>query len=1188
MKRSLSLFIVIALCASTVHAQYTPMSAYKRTENTTVDLSDTTGFTKFQLKKEKSKIAYNTSTTYLSKTDDPKNWGSNGDTVKTFPIGFNFPYGSGTFQNFVLTGDGTVFLSNSDTLKSRWSLHNTNSLITNAFNATFRANRANTNASYNWTDPNLFADSLSFIGYKTVTDGSTNTLYLKFKNIILGTTLDTNITPRATYTIVLSSDGSIAINLEEMPTVRWKKNDDTLYNPIFGLSVSFKSLGSNDIIFLKGWDDLTFAASYGSYSENCFPMRDDKWTQNTQINMSRPENCQAPANANAEWSGTPVILPSGLTGTVNLQNADGAFIIVSTDGSLSETLTDGKYYFPAMIGTPNPNTGILNSPDSIAGCPVIAAKKLASMANGTLSLNLTGLTSATNYYVYVFTYNDLCANGPTYGSVIKIPFKTPIPPPTVTAAKIGKESIKLQIDNLSASDSVLVGIAATNYYVSKNEWIPSNIESDTLVYVPGEPASGGFIPTPAKASYYVKKQYYGKITGNELVVEGLNEGQAYYFYVWGVNEGQLTATHSQARTRTISGAPCVFNYATDNIDAGLPVAGWETPVSDNISVVSTAGGGLFAPAEKSSSLLPDLVDNDYNKAIKVNYTGNIMRDVISPYFVTPLVDNVIATTLRITSSGFSGESNITSIAAGDTISVEYKKISDAEWTVAKVYTEGTLLEYDNNYANLETPLTLTAGDTFQIKYYLHFAGGMMAAKNVYIKSVEIVPELPCKYAQNITVNNVLTTNAVVALDWTDINTGSGAQFIYAVREKGQNDWSAYTETERELGLSAAVTKEHTTYEVAVRAICGAGDSSEIKIAEVTTLYGTPYKQSFTGMTELPADYQKASATLVQQGAASFTTTSGDWWQDEPMGSKLLGVNGKASNSWLLFPAIYLNSTPGDVTLDFIAKAFYKSDTLPVFDTCRTQLYVLAASTRDSLNGNHVLDTVDVVTLSTEWSPVSVDLSALTEHLYLAFYLVKDGVSSAASSVYLQVDSFDIDYRSVPCPGVSNIQTSNLTATGVTISWEGTALEYGVFYTNATTGYEDTVYSQTTSADLTDLDEETTYTFYIQPYCGEDRTNPGTPSDGTDFFSTPESVASSLSALSKKFEISSSAGRISILNPSAVKIDRVEVTGINGVVLQQKNVKTSGNMLLPAVKTPQVAVVRIISGSNEYTYKILVK
>jgi hypothetical protein len=340
--------------------------------------------------------------------------------------------------------------------------------------------------------------------------------------------------------------------------------------------------------------------------------------------------------------------------------------------------------------------------------------------------------------------------------------------------------------------------------------------------------------------------------------------------------------------------------------------------------------------------------------------------------------------------------------------------------------------------------------------------------------------------------------------------------------------------------------------------------------------------------EFPADYQKATAALVQQGNPSFTVNDGSWFQDEPAESKLLGVNGRASNSWLLFPAIYLNSVPGNVTLDFIARTFYKSgqEMLPVFDTCKTLLYVLAASTRDSLNGNHIMDTLDIVSLTTEWSPVSINLSALTEHTHLAFFIVRD-MNNAASNVYLQVDSFDIDYRSVTCLGVSNIATSNLTAESVTISWDGTASEYGVFYTNTTTEKEDTVYSTSTSVNLTSLDNNTTYTFYVQPYCGENHTNPG-PASSEDGFTTLEAVGNSASALSKKFEVSSNAGRISILNPSAIKMDRVEVTGTSGAVLQQKNAKTSGNVLLPAIKTPQVAIVKITSGNDEYTYKILVK
>jgi hypothetical protein len=302
-----------------------------------------------------------------------------------------------------------------------------------------------------------------------------------------------------------------------------------------------------------------------------------------------------------------------------------------------------------------------------------------------------------------------------------------------------------------------------------------------------------------------------------------------------------------------------------------------------------------------------------------------------------------------------------------------------------------------------------------------------------------------------------------------------------------------------------------------------------------------------------------------------------------MNSKLLGIQISVSNAWLLFPVIYLDPNPGNVTLDFVARAFYKLDTSPVRDTCKAHLYVLAASTIDSLNGNHVVDTIDVVDITTDWSKVSVNLSACTEHTQLAFFLVRD---ADGYNYYLQVDSFDIDYRSITCLGITNLQTSNLTSSSVTISWEGTALEYGVFYTNTEKETEDTVYTESTEVMLENLDAETLYTYYVEPYCGEDHTNPGPVSDG--FFTTEKGVGNGASALNRGFAVSSSAGRISIINPSAMVIDRVEVVSVSGVVLQQKSVRTSGNILLPAIKTPQVAVVKITSGGNEYTEKILVK
>jgi hypothetical protein len=591
------------------------------------------------------------------------------------------------------------------------------------------------------------------------------------------------------------------------------------------------------------------------------------------------------------------------------------------------------------------------------------------------------------------------------------------------------------------------------------------------------------------------------------------------------------------------------------------------------------------------SVTPDLIDDDYNKAIKFNFTNDFTMTATSPYFTTNLAGNKITTTIRIANISRGMENNAVSINEGDTLSIMYKTKSSQNWNIAKVYSEGTALTYDGNYATIETDLEgLTVNDTYQIRYYIHFVGNMLTAKNVYIKNTKIEPELPCKYAQNITVNEDLTTNAAITLDWEDINGGAGADFIYSIREKGAEEWSVYAVADENNGLRLTATglNGYTTYELAVRAVCDEGDSSKTEIVEATTFRGTPHKQSFTGLTELPDGYRKATGLWKQESGKPTLNIGGDaWFADEPMGSGLLGISVVANNGWLLFPVIYLNSEPGNVTLNFEARAFYKQSGViiaPVSDTCKAKLYIVAASTIDSLNGNHTIDTINIVDLDTAWLPMSVDLSAFTKHTQLAFFLVKD---AKAFDVYLQIDSIDIDYRPV-CPAVTNIQTSDLTATGVTISWEGEATEYGVSYKKEDAEEYATTFTESTTITLSDLEEETTYLYYITPYCGEDHTNPGLPSEEESFSTLSSSIEAVQQNVSNRFVVSSNAGRISILNPSAMKIDRVEVVGTNGAILQQKNVKTSSNVLLSAIKTTQVAIVKVISDGNEYSYKILVE
>jgi hypothetical protein len=326
MKKILSLFIIGALCASTLYADgYTPMTAYTRTANTTVDLSEMTGFTDFNL--TAGRITANGIPQYLSVTENSRLWKTGGetqntDTVATFPIGFDFPYGGDTFSKFVLTSEGTVFLCKSDTLITQWYFEINNTSIANALNVALRTNSTMTNSGFNAIAPVLRADGSSSIGYKT----SDDILYLRFKDILLGTaaigTKDSGVVARATYTIVLNKNGNIAVNLEKMPTVTWGQ-----FDPIFGLRIVFKSTG--DRVFLKSWDDLTFTTSASYYAIQNFPMYDNKFKPNIQINIERPAECVAPQNVSAELAENAVISHNVLKGDAGVMGVlDGAVAIV--------------------------------------------------------------------------------------------------------------------------------------------------------------------------------------------------------------------------------------------------------------------------------------------------------------------------------------------------------------------------------------------------------------------------------------------------------------------------------------------------------------------------------------------------------------------------------------------------------------------------------------------------------------------------------------------------------------------------------------------------------------------------------------------------------------------------------------------------------------------------------------------
>ena len=124
--------------------------------------------------------------------------------------------------------------------------------------------------------------------------------------------------------------------------------------------------------------------------------------------------------------------------------------------------------------------------------------------------------------------------------------------------------------------------------------------------------------------------------------------------------------------------------------------------------------------------------------------------------------------------------------------------------------------------------------------------------------------------------------------------------------------------------------------------------------------------------------------------------------------------------------------------------------------------------------------VEGMRLFKEWKGYELDFTdEAGELIYIAFHYVGNGARVALDDV-----SGLTLAGSATCQAPFNLTSSELTSSGVKITWEGTAAEYQYTLAPAGTAADWTYAQKTTekSVTLTGLSEETAYNFYVRAYC----------------------------------------------------------------------------------------------------------
>ena len=323
-----------------------------------------------------------------------------------------------------------------------------------------------------------------------------------------------------------------------------------------------------------------------------------------------------------------------------------------------------------------------------------------------------------------------------------------------------------------------------------------------------------------------------------------------------------------------------------------------------------------------------------------------------------------------------------------------------------------------------------------------------------------VYNVSCAKPTDVAVSDITTTTAEVS--WA----GTADSYVISYKTPNATGW----ETQNATSSPATLTdlQPATEYLVKVQAVCGTDLSLTIPdVAFMTSCFDGaidefPYEEGFESGILCWTSLSSTSTypwTVVNSGIQPSCNPNG--------GSKMIKYESYSAStgSWAALITPAMNFTQ-DMQVSFYYQGYggAKKD--------RIELYVNASPVLENAT---LVDTIVRPNPTTGWTQYTFPLpTGLTGTQYVILKAVSD------YGYNLYIDDFKVDYAGdtpAPCDAPTALTASNVTETGATVTWNGTASSYEVRLAGGTA---ETV--TTTSKTFTNLTAGTAYTVEVRAVC----------------------------------------------------------------------------------------------------------
>ena len=429
----------------------------------------------------------------------------------------------------------------------------------------------------------------------------------------------------------------------------------------------------------------------------------------------------------------------------------------------------------------------------------------------------------------------------------------------------------------------------------------------------------------------------------------------------------------------------------------------------------------------------------------------------------------------------------------------------ANWNILREWNNtGSEYVYDDIVCSadgeeVEIDLTSYAGQSVQLAFYVyHNSGG---DNRIHIDDVFVGLQPTCLKPTDLHEVEGATTKNSIQVAWT-ANSG---ETDWRIQHKVSNDTTAewITSDVSTNPYTISGLQPFTNYDVRVAAVCNGTDFTDYgKAITIKTAAGVPFVETFD-TTALPGEWKRYEVLLEDlQNSSPMEPVSAGWNVAAANGvfpaanrHLRLNITGADCKYWIVSPTIVMEAGY-QLTFDLaLTKAAGSTPTAVTPGAQQDDKFIVFITSDGGENWNPIL-TWDNVGGGFSYDQIKPDgqlakynLSAYAgQSIQIAFYGESTDADSQSSN-YLHIANFKI--AEIPaCEKANSLIVTDITGSSATAVWEADEAgtwQYGYVVKPegefTPTDEQFTGSTEELTVDLTDLQETTTYIFFLRKSCG---------------------------------------------------------------------------------------------------------